>query len=220
MGTFPVLEAHFDRERPLTILCLGAHSDDLEIGAIGTVMTLLSRHPGSSVTWVVFSGDERRHDEARASAAEALTGSAQQQVQTLDFRENYFPYQGMALKNSFEALKRLEPDLIFSHARHDRHQDHRTLAELAWNAFRDHLILEYEIPKYEGDLQPPNLYVPLEQEVLDRKLGLLRRHFVSQQEKPWYDDATFLGLMRLRGVECRASEGYAEAFHASKMILG
>ena len=214
-----MLEAHLGDGSPLRFLCLGAHSDDLEIGAAGAVMTLLERHPGSAITWVVFSGDERRVGEARDAAAELLTGAASAEVHTLDFRENHFPYQGSALKNAFETLKGTEPDLIFSHARHDRHQDHRTLAELTWNAFRNHLVLEYEIPKYEGDLKQPNLYVPLSDEVLARKLGLLERHFGSQHDKPWFGADTFRGLMRLRGIECRAPGGYAEGFHASKFVL-
>lgn len=215
-----MLEARLGNGEPLRLLCLGAHSDDLEIAASGTVMTLLQRHPGSEVTWVVFSGDERRVGEARGAAAELLTDAGSSEVRTLDFRENHFPYQGSALKNAFESLKAIDPDLIFCHARHDRHQDHRTLAELTWNAFRNHLVLEYEIPKYEGDLRQPNLYVPLSDEMLARKLALLEHHFASQHDKPWYDTETFRGLMRLRGIECRAPGGYAEGFYASKLVLG
>lgn len=215
-----MLEAHLGNGGPLRLLCLGAHSDDLVIGAAGAVMTLLEQHPGSAVTWVVFSGDEHQVDEARGAAAELLAVATSAAVHTLDFRENHFPYQGSALKNAFETLKETEPDLIFSHARHDRHQDHRTLAELTWNAFRNHLVLEYEIPKYEGDLKQPNLYVPLGDEVLECKLELLSRHFGSRHDKPWFDADTFRGLMRLRGIECRAPSGYAEGFHASKFVLG
>jgi len=207
---------------PLHLLCLGAHADDIEIGAGGTVLTLLERHPGSHVTWAVFAGGGARAAEARASAEELLAGAASVDVHVLGLRDGFLPYQGPAAKEAFERLREAlssDPDVILTHALHDRHQDHRTLAELTWNTWRDHLVLAYEVPKYEGDLVPPNAYVPLSVDVAERKLEHLRRHFASQHGRDWYDDDTFRGLMRLRGLECRSPSRFAEAFHARKVVL-
>jgi LmbE family N-acetylglucosaminyl deacetylase len=207
---------------PLHLLCIGAHADDLEIGAGGTVLTLLERHPGSHVTWAVFAGSGTRSSEARASADELLTAATSFDVHTLGLRDGFLPYQGAAAKEAIERLREAlpnEPDVILTHALHDRHQDHRALAELTWNTWRDHLVLAYEIPKYEGDLVPPNAYVPLESDVVERKLDHLRRHFASQRARDWYDDDTFLGLMRVRGLECRSPSRFAEAFHVRKLVL-
>jgi LmbE family N-acetylglucosaminyl deacetylase len=205
---------------PVSILCLGAHSDDIEIGCGGTVLRLLSERPGSSVHWVVFSAAPEREREARACAADFLAAAAKSTVLVKNFRESYFPYLGVAIKDFFEELKGMtSPDLILSHHVHDRHQDHRTIAELTWNTFRNHLVVEYEIAKYEGDLGSPNLYVPLSRTVAARKIELLLEHFASQRSRPWFRSETFDGLMCLRGVECNAPEGRAEAFHAPKMIL-
>jgi LmbE family N-acetylglucosaminyl deacetylase len=207
-------------ERPLTILCLGAHSDDIEIGCGGTLLRLLQEHPGCSVHWLVFSADEQREREARASAGEFLAGAAQAAVHVRDFRESYFPALWSAVKERFDELRRqLEPDLVFTHHVRDLHQDHRVIAELTWNTFRDHLVLQYEIPKYEGDLGQPNLFVPLSQAQAERKVELLMRHFASQTSRRWFRPDTFHGLMSVRGVECNAPEARAEAFHASKLVL-
>lgn len=205
---------------PLDILCLGAHSDDVEIGCGGTLLTLLERHPGSSVRWVVFAADDVRAGEARDSAADFLRGAARSRIDVHAFRDGFFPAQFAEIKQCFEALKRSgQPDLILTHHREDRHQDHRTLAELAWNTFRNHLILEYEIPKYDGDTGNPNLYVPLTRAAAERKAGLLMQHFGSQRARSWFTPETFLGLMRLRGIQSAAPEGYAEGFHAHKLCL-
>jgi LmbE family N-acetylglucosaminyl deacetylase len=204
----------------LSILLLGAHSDDIEIGAGATLLSLIETGAKLEVTWCVLSGETDRGDEARASAAEFLRGTARSEIEVLGFRDGFFPQQAEAIKNWFESLKsRIHPDIIFTHYRHDAHQDHREICQLTWNTFRDHLILEYEIPKWDGDLGQPNVYVPIAAETMERKIRLLESHFKSQGSKHWFDTETFRGLARLRGNECRAPERYAEAFHARKLAL-
>jgi LmbE family N-acetylglucosaminyl deacetylase len=205
---------------PLRLLLLGAHSDDIEIGCGGVVQHLLASRPGCRVTWVVFSGSGAREAEAKASAADFLENAGVRDVRTLGFAESFFPYDGAAIKRAFEELKGVDPDVIFTHHRHDLHQDHRLLAELTWNTFREHLVLEYEIPKYDGDLGQPAVFVPLDAALCRRKCELIQRHFVSQRSRHWFDPELFLGLMRIRGMECRSPSGYAEAFHARKLVLG
>ncbi len=204
---------------PAHLLFLGAHSDDIELGCGAAVLTLLARHPGSRVTWVVFSAIGERATEARASAVDFLKDAGARDVRTLEFAESVFPYNGSAIKSTFETLKASAPDIIFTHYRHDLHQDHRLLAELTWNTFRNHLILEYEIPKYDGDLGQPGVFVPLKREVARRKCELIERHFVSQSSRQWFDPELFMGLMRIRGMECCAPAGYAEAFHVRKLVI-
>ena len=205
---------------PLSILCLGAHSDDIEIGCGGTILRLLAERPGSMVRWVVFSADDQREAEARSSASDFLDRAARTEVAVHRFKESYFPQEWAQIKEAFEALAASgAPDIVFGHCRHDEHQDHRILGELAWNTFRDHVILEYEIPKYEGDLGRPNLYVPLESAVARHKVDLLEHHFGSQRNRRWFRRATFDGLMAVRAVECAAESGAAEAFHARKLVL-
>lgn len=207
------------RAGPLRVLCLGAHADDIEIGCGGTVLALLAARP-VECRWVVFSGTGPRASEARRSAARFLRRARRRDVQVLDFRDGFFPHQGAALKEHFEGLKaEPSPDLIFTHYRADRHQDHRTVAELTWNTFREHLILEYEIPKYDADLGAPNCYVPLAAAVCRAKIQGLVRGFPSQRTKRWFTRDTFHGLLRLRGIECGAREGLAEAFHAPKILV-
>jgi len=206
--------------RPLSILCLGAHSDDIEIGCGGALLRLLGDRPGSSVRWVVFSADDERAGEARASAADFAAGAASLDVTVHGFRESYFPFEGAAIKQSLAALAAdVRPDVVFSHRRDDLHQDHRTIGELTWNHFRDHVIAEYEIPKYEGDLAPPNLFVPLDERTAERKIELLLQHFATQRGRSWFSARTFRGLMAVRGVECNSPSGFAEAFHLRKAIL-
>ena len=207
-------------EAPLRVLCLGAHSDDIEIGCGGTVLRLLSDYPQTIIDWVVFAAAPEREREARASAADFLSAAGRANVTIKHFRKSYFPYVAAEIKDFFEELKRaVQPDLILSHHRHDLHQDHRLVAELTWNTFRNHLIAEYEIPKYEGDLGTPNLFVPLPRALADRKVELLLRHFVSQRDRSWFRAETFEGLMSIRGIECNAPEGRAEAFHVRKLTL-
>jgi LmbE family N-acetylglucosaminyl deacetylase len=203
----------------LSILCVGAHSDDLELGCGGTLLGLLERHPGSRVTWIVCSGHGRRADEARASAAEWLVGAGSTDVRVLAFRESFFPHEGAALKSAFEDLKPCSPDLIFTHCGADKHQDHRVVSELTWNTFRNHLVLEYEIPKFDGDLGAPQLFQPIPEATVKRKCEHLRRHFVSQRDRHWFDDDLFRGLMRIRGMECQSPTRFAEAYYVRKLVL-
>lgn len=206
------------RDAPFTVLCLGAHADDIEIGCGGTVLQLIDTFPQISVHWVVFSATPEREAEARASARLFLGAAAEPSVDVKTFRDGYFPFQGADIKSYFEDLKsQVAPDLIFTHYRDDRHQDHRLIADLTWNTFRDHLILEYEIPKYDGDWGRPNVYVPLDEATCDRKIGYLQQSFASQHEKPWYSRDTFTAVLRLRGIEARVS--FAEAFHGRKLLL-
>jgi LmbE family N-acetylglucosaminyl deacetylase len=205
---------------PLSILCLGAHSDDIEIGVGGTLLRLLAEHPGSHVRWVVFSADDAREAEARGSAADFLVDAGSSDVVVHRFRESYFPYIGAEVKDAFEELKAGPvPEVVFTHRRDDEHQDHRTVAHFTWNTFRNHLIAEYEIPKYEGDLGHPNLFVPLDESVAQRKVELLMQHFGTQRSKSWFRPETFRATMTLRGIECAAASGWAEGFHVRKLVL-
>ncbi|HEY7661183.1 MAG TPA: PIG-L deacetylase family protein [Actinomycetota bacterium] len=203
-----------------TVLCLGAHADDIEIGCGGTLVRLLEEHPDVSVHWVVLSAPGARRDEALKSANVFLTGAASAEVSVQGHEERYFPYDGGALKRSFDELgASISPDLVFTHRREDLHQDHRLVSELTWNTFRHQLILEYEIPKWDGDLGQPNLFVPLAEDVCERKVSTILREFGSQRERDWFTADTFWATLRLRGVECHAPSGFAEAFHARKLIL-
>jgi LmbE family N-acetylglucosaminyl deacetylase len=219
-GLTEVLPLSLPAGRSLRVLALGAHSDDIEIGCGGTLMTLLRRHPGSQVRWVVFSAAGVRADEARRSAEAFLQAAGSHEVSIGTFRDGFMPYDGAAVKEHFETLKDADqPDVIFTHRLEDRHQDHRLLAELTWNTFRDHLVLEYEIPKYEGDLGQPNVFVPLEPPVWQRKVELLMSVFGTQRSKRWFTEDLFTGLMRLRGMEAGLAGGCAEAFYARKLRL-
>ncbi|HSO54060.1 MAG TPA: PIG-L deacetylase family protein [Actinomycetes bacterium] len=205
---------------PPRLLAVGAHADDIEIGCGATILRLVAEHPGLSVDWLVLSGHGDRAGEAADSAAAFLTGAGATRVMVEGFRDGFFPYDGGAVKERFERLKaEVAPDLVLTHRLEDRHQDHRLVAELTWTTFRDHLILEYEIPKYEGDLGRPNLYVPVGQEHGERKVELLRKCFPSQAGRSWFSDDTFWATLRLRGIECNAPGRYAEAFQARKLVL-
>jgi len=209
-----------DAHAPLSILCVGAHCDDIEIGCGGTILRLLAEHPGSSVYWLVLAGNPRRAAEARAAATGFLAGAGRSTVDIQSFRESYFPYVGAEIKDYFETLSKVtQPDLIFTHYHLDRHQDHRVVCELTWNTFRNHLIAEYEIPKYEGDLDRPNTYVALTRAHADRKVDLLMEHFPSQASRHWFKAETFHALMTVRGNEAVAAEGRAEAFHLRKLVV-
>jgi len=202
------------------ILCLGAHSDDIEIGCGGTLLRLIASNTQLDVVWVVFSSSPEREQEARESAALFLAKASKSEVIVRDFRDGFFPFDGAKIKQLFEELKqRFNPDIVFTHNKKDVHQDHRTLAELTWNTFRNHAILEYEIPKYDGDLGRPNLFVPLDKELFRDKVRFLMTAFQSQRGKRWFEEETFLALMRLRGMECNADSGYAEAFYTRKLVL-
>ena len=205
----------------LTILCLGAHADDIEIGCGGTILTLLTARRNVDCHWVVFSGGGgAREREARKSADLFLARARRRHLTVHGFRDGFFPYVGAGIKDAFEALAHeVSPDLVFTHTRDDRHQDHRVVSDLTWNTFRSHLILEYEVPKYDGDLGAPNLFVPLGATVAGAKIRHLRAAFGSQRSKRWFTADTFHALMRLRGVESGAPEGLAEAFYARKTAM-
>jgi LmbE family N-acetylglucosaminyl deacetylase len=200
------------------VLCLGAHPDDIEIGCGGTILSLLASRK-VDCRWVVFSGaGTPREAEARRSAELFLGRGAG--IEVHGFRDGFFPYLGGQVKDAFEALtKTLDPDLIFTHARADRHQDHRIVSDLTWNTFRSHLILEYEIPKYDGDLGIPNLFAPITEAVARKKLRLLSTAFPTQRRKRWFSADTFRAVLRLRGIESGAPEGLAEAFYARKAVV-
>jgi LmbE family N-acetylglucosaminyl deacetylase len=207
--------------QPIQILCLGAHADDIEIGCGGTVLKWLAAYPDLEVYWVVFSANAERSCEAQRSVSLFLKTATQKTVLIRNFRDGFFPYSGTEIKEYFEELKQeIVPDLIFTHYREDRHQDHRIISDLTWNTYRNHLILEYEIPKYDGDLGLPNCYVSLDGSICREKIQFLRSAFSSQKEKPWFDEEVFLGLMRLRGVEAGGLSQYAEAFYTRKIVLG
>jgi LmbE family N-acetylglucosaminyl deacetylase len=218
-----VLRLGFDRPlaRPPEILCLGAHSDDIEIGCGGTLLRLIRQYPGCILHWVVFSATDARADEARRAAALFGYGAQLRDPLLKTFRDGFMPFSGAEVKAVFEELKRTtSPDLILTHRRNDdAHQDHRLIAELTWNTFRDHFILEYEIPKYDGDIGQPVFFVPLDPDICEQKVRYLMDVFESQRHKRWFDPATFRGLMRLRGMECNAPSGYAEAFYCRKIVF-
>jgi LmbE family N-acetylglucosaminyl deacetylase len=203
----------------LSVLCLGAHSDDIEIGAGGAILSWLAAGVRLHAHWCVLSANGARADEAAGSAEAFLEGAAQRTIELKAFRDGYFPHT-TEIKDWFEDLKRrVQPDVVLTHRRDDAHQDHRQVCALAWNSFRDHLILEYEIPKWDGDTAQPNIYMPLTAEIMERKTTLLLRHFGTQRSKDWFDAETFRGLARLRGMECRAPERYAEGFVLRKAVL-
>lgn len=202
-----------------TVLCLGAHCDDIEIGCGGSLIELNHRCPGMRFVWVVLSGDAVREQETRAAAAALLQG-ANVSVEVHRYRESYFPYIGAEIKQAFDSLRsRISPDLILTHHLGDRHQDHRVVAELTWNSFRSHAVLEYEVPKYEGDLGHPQVYCPLSAASADHKVATLLACFPSQQGRQWFDAELFRGHLRLRGIECNSPSRYAEAFHGRKTLI-
>jgi LmbE family N-acetylglucosaminyl deacetylase len=207
-------------DEELTILCVGAHCDDIEIGCGGTLLHLKSLFRRLKFHWVVLSATEPRRQEAKR-AAELFTIGCEQEVILKDYRDGFLPYSGGQVKDLFEEMKgQVDPDLIFTHWRGDAHQDHRLISELTWNTFRNHLILEYEIPKYDGDLGRPNVYVPLDASLCQEKVSHVLAAFESQRAKHWFDRELFVSLMRIRGMESGSSSGYAEAFYAPKLVLG
>ena len=209
------------REKPAArLLAIGAHPDDIEIGCAGTVLKLLEQEAISEVRWVVLSGTGERAEEARRSAEELLHGVPASEVVVRDFPDGFFPYEGQRIKDYFESLKAdFSPDVVFTHQRADLHQDHRLSCELTWNTFRDHLILEYEVPKYDGDMSAPNAFVPIEERLQQRKIEHLMSHFGSQLSKRWFREELFSSLLRLRGMECNSPSSYAEAFFCRKAVL-
>jgi LmbE family N-acetylglucosaminyl deacetylase len=206
--------------RPLRLLAIGAHSDDIEIGCGATLLHWLESARGTEVTWVVLAATGARADEARASAATFLAGAGRRDVRVEGFRDGFLPYLGVQVKEFFERLKsEVDPDVILTHRRDDLHQDHRFACELTWNTWRDHLILEYEVPKWDGDLATANTYIHVPDRLARRKVEALMHHFGTQRNRHWFDEETFFGLMRLRGLECNAPERWAEAFCCRKLCL-
>lgn len=204
---------------PVRLLAIGAHPDDIEIGCCGTILKLLEEDALSAIGWVVLSGTGERAGEAKASAEAVLSGVEEKQLMLPDYRDGFFPYDGGDIKEFFESLKEFSPDIVLTHQRADLHQDHRVACELTWNTFRDHLILEYEVPKYDGDIGSPNLFVPLGEDLRRRKIDHLMTHFASQRPKRWFKDDLFSGLLRLRGMECNSPTSFAEAFYCRKAML-
>jgi LmbE family N-acetylglucosaminyl deacetylase len=216
-----VLELPFsaDRRAPLRVLCLGAHSDDLEIGCGGTILRLVDAYPNASFRWIVLSAAGERQAEALAGAACFLAGAGAREVVVQTFRESFFPFAGERIKELFEGLKvGAAPDLVLTHYRHDLHQDHKLVSDLTWNTFRQSLILEYEVPKWDGDLGAPNCFVRLPAALVERKIRAICDTFSSQRGKAWFTPDTFRALMRLRGIEANAQ--FAEAFYARKVAVG
>jgi LmbE family N-acetylglucosaminyl deacetylase len=204
----------------LQVLCLGAHSDDIEIGCGGTILSLREKYSKVEFQWVVFNAVGVREAEARRAAA-LFAGSALRELTLKSFPDGFMPYVGGEVKTAFEQLKQSpSPDLILCPWRNDAHQDHRLISELTWNTFRNHLIIEYEIPKYDGDMGRPNVFVPLEPDQYRKKIENLFDAFQSQLSKPWFEESTFLSLLRLRGMECNAPSGHAEALYCRKLVLG
>jgi LmbE family N-acetylglucosaminyl deacetylase len=216
-----VLNLEFKRTGPLRLLCLGAHCDDIEIGCGGTVLSLANLGREVEIRWIVFSSDERRKQEARKSAGAFLENCLNQKIDVHGLRDGFFPYLGTEVKERFEQIKAdFSPDLIFTHYRNDLHQDHRLVSELTWNTFRNHLILEYEIPKYDGDFGSPNVFVPLDESVCRRKIDTILDAFLSQNNRQWFSRDLFSAILRLRGMEANAPSGYAEAFYCRKAVIG
>ena len=209
-----------EKIRPLKILCIGAHSDDIEIGCGGTILRLLSEYDNVEVYWVVLGSSGQRDGEAVASANKFLANAKKKKIIIKNFKESFFPYIGGEIKNFFEKLKKkVSPDIIFTHYRHDLHQDHRLISELTWNTFRDHLILEYEIIKYDGDLGSPNLFVCLDEAICQKKISFIMECFKSQEKRDWFTPDAFLAILRIRGIESKAPEKYAEAFYCRKLVF-
>ena len=205
---------------PIKVLCLGAHSDDIEIGCGGTILKLIEDQKSVAVSWVVFSAGGERSAEATRSAELVLRNVAEKKILVNNFRDGFFPYQGGEIKELFESIKReFEPDVIFTHYRDDRHQDHRIISDLTWNTFRDHFILEYEIPKYDGDLGSPNLFVQLDETTCRRKVQHILKAFQTQKQKHWFTEDVFWSMLRLRGLESAASGRFAEAYYSRKSAV-
>jgi LmbE family N-acetylglucosaminyl deacetylase len=210
----------FGQNQEPKILCLGAHPDDIEIGCGGTVLRIIEEMPCSHFYWAVFSGNEKRIKEAREAAKVFLKHAKSKKIVIHQFKESYFPFVGSSIKDCFEKLKReFHPDIVFTHYKSDAHQDHCLISSLTWNTFRDHLIMEYEIPKYDGDLVTPNLYVHLNESHVRKKIDSILENFATQKEKQWFTEETFRSILRIRGIESNSPSNYSEAFHCRKLVL-
>jgi len=212
--------SHLNPNKPLKILALGSHCDDIEIGCGATLLRLIEEYDVQEVDWVVFSSNKTRLLEAHASAESYLSTVNKKSIQIKNFRNGYFPFVGCDIKDYFEELKEsVCPDIIFTHYLNDAHQDHKTISQLTWNTFRNHLIFEYEIPKYDGDIGNPNVFIPVSHAQKNSKVMNILNYFSSQNDRQWFTKDTFEGMMRLRGIESNAPDGYAEAFHVRKLVL-
>lgn len=208
------------RDGALEILALGAHCDDIEIGCGGSILQLLKCDSTARITWVVLTSNEKRKSEAEAGARLFAGNAANIEILIYDFPDGFLPHQGSEVKNCMEDIKRLvDPDLIFTHYRHDLHQDHRFISELTWNTFRNHLILEYEIPKWDGDIGNPNTFVHLDKDTAKEKISHVMSAYPSQQSKPWFSEDLFMSMMRIRGMESNSPDGLAEGFYGRKTVL-
>ena len=217
MLTFQFPTSH---HRPFQILCLGAHSDDIEIGCGGTILRLLSEHENAEVCWVVLGSTGQRDAEALLSAQIFLAGAKKKEILIRNFKASFFPYVGDQIKGFFEELKeRISPDVVFTHYRNDLHQDHRLISELTWNTYRNHVILEYEILKYDGDLGSPNFFVHIDDALCQKKIGVIMDCFKTQRQKDWFTPDAFLSLLRIRGIESKAPGKYAEGFYCRKVVV-
>ena len=215
-----MLKISFENNSPKKVLCLGAHCDDIEIGCGGSILKLIDSRKEIDVWWVVFSSDNVRGKEARNSANDFLRSAKRKNIEIKNFRNSFFPFQGADIKEYFEQLKQdFHPDLVFTHYRKDLHQDHRLISDLTWNTFRNHLILEYEIPKYDGDLGSPNFFVHLDEVLCRDKTDKILKYFKSQNDKEWFTKDTFLSILRLRGMESNAPRKYAEGFYCRKVVI-
>jgi LmbE family N-acetylglucosaminyl deacetylase len=213
------LEFTKTKESHLTILCLGAHSDDIEIGCGGSILKLLEEEQNIDIHWIVFSSNEERANEARTSAELFLSNAKHKHIVIKNYRDAFFPYIGGEIKSYFEGLKQsVNPDLIFTHFRMDLHQDHRIISELTWNTYRNHLILEYEIIKYDGDFGNPNFFIQLNKKICQTKIDYIFQCFETQGKRSWFTEDAFHSIMRIRGVESNAPDKYAEAFYCRKMV--
>ncbi|AHW60971.1 N-acetylglucosaminyl deacetylase, LmbE family [Draconibacterium orientale] len=213
-----MLSFKFQNDTPLKILCLGAHCDDIEIGAGGTLLKIIQENEVSHLSWIVFASNKIRKQEALISAHRFVEDIPNNKVSINTFRDGFLKTEFVKIKEYFEELKKdIDPDLIFTHYRKDRHQDHRLISDLTWNTWRNHMILEYEIPKYDGDLGIPNFYVPLQEEIIHKRNKIILESFISQQNKHWFDEATFNALPRLRGIE--STSRFAEAFYVRKLVI-
>lgn len=202
------------------VLCLGSHADDIEIGCGGTILKLIKTYPNIEFNWVVFSSNSQREREAYESAKMFLSKAQEKNIVIKKFRDGFFPFIGIEIKEFFEQLKQdVHPDIILTHYRNDLHQDHRLISDLTWNTFRNHLILEYEIPKYDADLGSPNFFVHLDDLICQEKIKYILESFESQKGKHWFAEETFLSLLRLRGIESNAPSKYAEAFYCRKVVF-
>jgi len=215
-----MIPMQFNSSGGLNVLCLGAHCDDIEIGCGASLLKLIENQQVNSIKWVVFTSNEERKKEALACAEAFLTKVKNKEIEVLSYRDAFLQFSALEIKENFEAIKKsFNPDLVFTHFRNDRHQDHRLISELTWNTFRNHTILEYEIPKYDGDLAHPNCFFHINEVQAKQKVNLLLEHFPTQAKKHWFDEETFLSLMRIRGMESASSTRYAEAFHLRKCIV-